>query len=265
MPVLNVNFKFLSVFVLILIASSITLEAYSKPDYATKEEWKKVEPYLLPEDHPAKTVLDQIFSSSRAILSLETMDDAGFIKPMPRKWTHVIVCKHKDLEGYIIKTYVDAQRYFKNIPDYEHWLKRIHGIELINEVIIANNFENYFKSPRKWIYPLPENPYPSKEFVRKNYVLIEEDMDLLSDHECKEMWKSPVVTTEFLDAFYFLLEEVGLNDCAKPDNAPFTTDGRVAFIDTETNESWPVGYSKLTPYLSPEMKAYWKQLTKKRK
>src|SRR5690606_27100328 len=99
-------------------------------------------------------------------------------------------------------------------------------------------------------------------FLRKKYILFEEEMEILNDRECKEMWKSSAVTMYFLDAFFIILKEAGLNDCAKPDNAPFCKDGKVAFIDTETHNQWPVDYRRLAPFLSSEMQKYWKQITK---
>ena len=264
MEVLNFNFKNISLFTLLLIGSivySSLVEGYSPPKSVPKEVWEKVSPFFLPENHEAKAALDAIFSSSRAILSIKSMKQAGFIGPKPRKWTHVIVCTHPNLPGYVIKTYLDSQRYFNQIPEYEHWLKRIRGVKLIEHQIAKHHWEKIFKTPKKWIYPLPENPSPPKEFDRKNFILIEEDMDLVDRQTNEDLWLSHLVTTTLLDNFYKLLEEVGLHDCAKPDNAPFSMDGRIAFIDTEDHYNWPVTYSKLTPFLSQEMKIYWKWLT----
>ncbi|HEY4831026.1 MAG TPA: hypothetical protein VIH61_00480 [Waddliaceae bacterium] len=260
------NFKTIQnkLFTLLLIGSIVYLgltEGYIPPRSVSQEAWEKVTPYLLPEDHEAKAALDAIFFSSRAILSIKSMKQAGFIGPKPRKWTHVIVCTHPDLPGYIIKTYLDSQRYFNKIPEYEHWLKRIQGVKLIEQQISKHNWESNFKTPKKWIYPLPENPSPPKEFDRKNFILIEEDMNLVDKQTNKDTWLSDLITTDLLENFYTLLEEVGLHDCAKPDNAPFSEDGRIAFIDTEDHDNWPVTYSKLTPFLSSEMKIYWKRLT----
>ena len=66
-----------------------------------------------------------------------------------------------------------------------------------------------------------------------------------------------------MDEFFNILETVGLHDCAKPHNAPFSKDGRIAFIDTQSYHEWSVNFKALTPYLSPANKAYWKMLIKK--
>jgi hypothetical protein len=128
---------------------------------------------------------------------------------------------------------------------------------LINREIAIHHWEKLFKTPKKWIYLLPEYPAPPKEFIRKNFILIEEDVYTLD----ASIWKSELVTYELLDAFYRLLEDLGLNDCAKPENAPFCIDGKIAFIDTESHDAWPVRYKKMVPYLAPKMQDYWKVLT----
>ena len=230
--------------------------AYYK--YVDGNIWNKVKPYLIPENLPMKKELDHIFTSSRAILSITSMKKAGFIDPKPRKFTHLIVTSHPKMPGYIVKTYLDAQRYYKEKPEWHYWIKRIHGAEAIREYIVRNKLEKVFKVPKKWIYAIPTSPSPPSGFLRKNFILVEEDMNLLSKEENEKMWKSEKVTPELLAQVYFLLEELGLHDCAKPDNIPFSKDGRIAFIDTQSHHEWPVAYKKMTPYLSNGMKEHWK-------
>lgn len=240
-------------------------ESYQRHRYVSKDIWRRVAPYFLPEDHQIKAVLDDLFSKSRVIISIKSMKKAGFIEPKPRKWTHLIVTKHPKLPGYIFKVYLDAQYYHKEKSEYEHWLERIQGASAIKKKIQKHHWEHFFKVPKKWIYPLPENPSPPKELMRKNFILVEEDMDIYDKKTNDKKWGSSWVTKEKLDALYLLLEELGLHDCPKPDNIPFSKDGRISFVDTQTFEKWPVSYSKLTPYLSSKLKTYWKQLKKKSK
>ena len=237
----------------------------SKPSHIQDNVWNQVEPFLLPEDHPIKPVLDKIFTQSRATLSIKSMKQAGFINPYPRKWTHLIVTRHPEVPGYIFKIYLDAQRYFKGKKEYEHWLQRIEGVRLIKEEIEDRGWEHAFKTPIKWIYALPSEPSPPKEFKRKNFILVEEDMEILDTNANYEKWGSDEVTEDLLRAFFTICEELGLHDCAKPDNAPFSKDGKIAFIDTQSFYHWPVLYEKMTPYLSKEMQALWKKLTKEKR
>lgn len=240
-------------------------EAYTQPKHVSEETWKRLKPYFLPLDHPIRPCLEKIFSETRVTLSIKSLKKAGFIHPRPRKWTHLIVTKHPEVPGYVFKIYLDAQRYFKQKPEYTHWLERIHGVLAIENEIQTHNWEHTFKVPKKWIYPLPKEPSPPKDFMRKNFILVEEDMNIFDEEANNDKWKSDWVTTEKLDALYSILEGLGLRDCAKPDNIPFSKDGKIAFVDTQTFDSWPVNYKKLIPYLTPKMQSYWKQLTKKKK
>lgn len=241
---------------IILCFTSVAL-CYAAPSH--------IDPYLMPENHPAKPILDEIFSKSRAILNMKSMVKAGFIDPYPRKFTRLVVTKHPLLEGYIIKTYLDAQRYYKKKPEHHYWILRIQGAQAIRDAIEKNGWQEHFKVPHKWVYPLPETPAPPKEFLAKKYLLVEEDMQLRSQKENKTQWRSETVTFEWLDRLFQLLDELGLHDCASIDNIPFSIDGRVAFIDTQTFHRWPVDYDKLKHFLSDEMKIYWSQLAKNKK
>lgn len=224
--------------------------------------WNKVAPFLLPEDHAIKPNLDQLFSSSRAILSIKAMKKAGFIHPKVRQWTNLVVVKHPQLPGYVIKTYLDAQRYHKNKPEYHYWILRIEGAHAIKKVIDENHWNHLFKVPGKWIYKLPDHPAPPREYLKKNFILVEDDMDLFDDAGNKAAWSSSqMVTKETLDALYVILKTVGLLDCVKIDNIPFSKDGRIAFIDTQTFNESPVCYDLLLPFLPKELQSYWDQLT----
>ena len=236
--------------------------AFERYSYVSVEVWDEVTPYLLPDDHPAKKILDRMFSESRVLLSVKSMEKAGFINPIPRFWTKLIVTKHPDLNGYVIKAYIDAQRYYKDTPEYVYWIKRIQGAQAIRELVDENHWNHLFKIPRKWIYALPPEPSPPREYLRKNFILIEEDMNILSDKANKEAWKGKWVTEEILNGVYIILSEIGLNDCAKIDNIPFSTDGRIAFIDTQSFHEWPVEFKRLSLFLSPSMKQYWKSIIK---
>ena len=111
------------------------------------------------------------------------MKKAGFTHPCPRKFTRLIVTRHPWLEGYIIKLYLDAQRYYKKQSELEHWCSRIEGANLIRDYIRENSLEHIFNVPQKWIYPLPKFPVPPKELKRKNYILICEDMGILDNEQ----------------------------------------------------------------------------------
>lgn len=221
-----------------------------------------VAPYLLPDNHPIKPTLDAIFSASRVTFTIKTLVEAGFAKTKPRAFTRLVVTKHPAMPGYIFKLYLDAQRMHKEIPEYQFWKMRIQGAEKVRKAITNRGLDALFKVPHKWIYQLPDNHFPQTGYYAKHYILVEEDMDLVSDKENKAIWKSSLITFALLDDIYAILKAVGLSDCAKPDNIPFSIDGKIAFIDTQTHGNKQVNYGKLTPFLSEANQAYWKSLTR---
>ena len=214
--------------------------------------------YFLPRSHPVHRKLDRLFAQERPLLSLKSLQRAGFVKARPRKFTHLIVTRHSDIPGYIFKLYVDAQRFPKGEVESTFWKMRIDGAEKLRRLIAKKGWQNIFKVPRKWIYTTPRRHFDF-DYPIKETLLVEEDMDLLSDRENKKMWRN-FSSREKLRALHTLLHSIGLRDCAKPDNIPFARDGKIAFIDTQTHGEDKVAYKKLLPFLSPALKTYWKTL-----
>lgn len=243
-------------FFLILICACTSIEA------AKHERIHEIiSPYLMPDDHPIKDDLDTLFGNYRATFNLDTLKKAGFDKAFPRKFTRLIVTRHPRFAGYIFKIYLDVQRYHSDKSEYTQWIARVKGAEAIREYIQHTGTEHLFKVPHAWIYALPAKPKCPEGYMPKDYILIEEDMDLISSEENKLLWASDEIEPSLLDAVFALVGEIGLDDCLKPDNLPFGEDGRIAFIDTESYGK-KVKYKHLTSFLSEQNQEYWKQLIK---
>ncbi|MDP1881064.1 MAG: hypothetical protein Q8K60_09025, partial [Parachlamydiaceae bacterium] len=207
--------------------------------------------------HPVKIQLDSIFQSFRAIKDINSMVAAGFSRALPQHHTKIIVTKHSQIPGYIFKAYLDEQKYHSGEPEHYFWIKRVEGALLIDKAIKLHGYGHLLKVPKKWIYLVPDDPSPPSNYLRKVFILVEEDMNIYDDFTNLSLWGSPAVTVELLNAFYTIITELGLRDCAKPANCPISKDGRVAFVDTQSHLKKSVNYQKLTPYLSPVMRAYW--------
>lgn len=238
------------------------LENTNPSKYVNQILWAYVQDYLIPENHPAKLKLDEIFSISRALYDLQSMVQAGFEPAYPQHHSQIIVTRHPDLPGYVIKAYLDEQAYHSDKPEYYFWIKRIIGSRLIKNAIKAHEYDNFIKVPKKWIYLLPDEPAPPTGCLRKMFILVEEDMNIHSDKINEKLWRSPVVTKELLKALFIVITELGLFDCAKPANCPISKDGRIALIDTQSYYEKRVKYHKLTSYLSSPMRHYWLKLIK---
>src|SRR6202022_2352869 len=133
---------------------------------------------------------------------------AGFDQAKPRKFTKLIVTKHFAFPGYIFKLYLDAQRYHKNLPEYHFWILRAEGANKIRRVIRKEGLESLFKVPQKWIYAIPANsPSIPSGYFPKHFILVEEDMNILSSKDNKIFWASSYVTPKLLEGLYSILNK----------------------------------------------------------
>lgn len=228
---------------------------YPYNPYVPAWDWFCLKPYFLPQDNPIKKKLDYIFTHKRATFSKESFESVGFEKIKLRDPTNIVVGKHPALKGYLIKAYLDTQPF---LIDWVNWMNRIAGALSIQECITKNNFQS-FAVPRKWIYPLPENPSPPDFCKRKNFILIVEEMPILSKKKILEFYKKQVTVSQLTELF-ILFTELGLIDSIYPDNIPPTATGKIAFIDTEHHHQWPVNLEKFKQFLSPAMQDYWQSL-----
>lgn len=232
---------------------AMTIHPFVVPDV-----WEKLEPYFLPINHPIKRKLDRLFHKKRVTQSRDIFEQAGFGNAEMRKPTNIVVGKHPDFKGYLFKVFLDTQ---PPVCEWCHWLKRIEGAQAIQDCITTHGFQ-HFRVPKKWIYPLPAEPSPpyTSHYHRKNFILIVEDMQILSKEENLKAFKKNM-RPKILRELYTILTEEGLIGSVYPKNIPFTHKGDLAFIDTEHHHIQPVPYHKLTRFLSAEMRDYWQTLT----
>lgn len=224
-----------------------------------QELWNELKPYFLPEDHPIKSKLDHLFSQIRATQSAESFEEAGFGKPFIRQPTNIMIGKHVQFKGYVFKVYLDTQ---PHLNEWVNWVQRIEGAKAIQACIDRHGF-HHFCVPKKWIYPLPADPSPPNDpsINRKNFILIVENVNHLPKKQLLKAFKKKITPQILLDLAVILKEE-GLIDSTHPDNIPFTTSGRLAFIDTEHHyPGREIPYENLTPFLSRNMQKFWQSIT----
>jgi len=214
----------------------------------------------MPANHPIKPYLDHIFLNQRATLNDKTFASAGFISQFIRPRSFIRVASHPALPGYLIKAYLDSEvRVKKNIPGWKWLVNRVKNAKTISHFIKKRKIK-YFTVPKKWIYLLPREPSPpiDSSYLRKNEILVVEDMNLVSKNDNIIAWKT-VITKQHLDEFYAIITYAG-GSSYRIDNVAYTTNGKFAFIDTEYNNKTP-RYQDILGSLSPEMAAYWKMIT----
>lgn len=246
-----------------LLNTAARIEAVSHPyayPHVKEDIWEMVKPYLLPANHPAWPKLNRLFGSARVTQHPEAFRRAGFPRWRPGRWSRVSASSHPDLPGYFIKAYCDSERGI--VYDAKKWIHRIKGAESIRQCIKSYGLGKHFKVPRKWIYPMPHHPSPprSVQYVRKNFILLCEDMNILGHKENERMYKD-AMTPQLAKGIYTIMQVCGLYDSVYPFNVPFCRDGKIAIIDTEYHHKWPVPYRRFDRVFSKEMKVYWQRLT----
>jgi hypothetical protein len=234
-------------------------EPYVKNPFVKDSTWENVQPYLLPADHPVKPILDKLFSLRRVTTSHQAMKELGFSYKPPRTNQHLTAAKHPKLKGYLIKIFLDTQDLKGREQDI--WMHRIQGAQVIEKSIQAHHYEHLMKVPKKWIYPLPGQPSSQAGAYRQNFILVVEDMDIYKYRKNKEQYLKSM-TKEMIDALYIIIAENLLIDSIYIDNIPFSTDGRIAFIDTEhfLTKRESLKLHRLGKHFSPIMRQYWRKL-----
>lgn len=234
-------------------------QIYKQNSHIPNDVWEMAKPYFLPENHPVRPQLDRIFSSSRVLQNPDTFRMAGFKRWKPGRVSHIFASSNPQLKGVFIKGFPDNDTMVK--ADHKKLIHRIEGARAVRESINKFGYQKKFTVPNKWLYPLPENPSPpnSSKYIRRNFILVAEDMNILDQEKNNKSYKKKM-TTSLMDKLYTIINDVGLYDSVYAFNVPFTKDGKLAFIDTEWHHRWPIPYGRFTKYFSKDKKKYWEKL-----
>lgn len=245
-------------------ANKKTYNDFERNHYISERERDSVRPYLLPIDHPIKPALDSIFRATRAILNRAAFLEAGFIIKFSQPRSFIKVASHPQMPGYLVKVHFDSTLSKKHGKESWRWLvQRVEGARKVRKAIEKKK-SKHFVVPRKWLYPLPEKPTVphTPDFVRKNVILVVQDMKLVSNEENLEAWKTKI-TEEHLKELYAIMKSAK-GASYRADNIAYTQSGKFAFIDTEYPNRKP-NFHTIGTYLSPEMQTYWENLLRRKK
>jgi len=165
---------------------------------------------------PIVAQLAGFFTEKRMFDSFDDFADEGF-KLVKHPEYKMMSGTHRLLPGYIFKKY-------NNDKDGQllNYMRRIEGARLLRRFIEERDYQ-HVTAPRKWLYELPSG-FPER------YLLIAEKLDLASERSTLRHYGSlsKKQTVELARVLYYFR---GLN--STPANLPFTTDDKIAFIDTE--------------------------------
>lgn len=225
--------------------------------YVLSDMRKKITPYLLPENHPIKPVLDAIFLTSRATKDIENFTLAGFITRVYAHNSYLHVAEHPSISGYLLKIYLDSETKKKNgNQGWELLTNRCEGAKNVRKLIQKKGFK-HFVVPDKWLYPLPARPEAG--VIRHPVILLVTDMEITTLTECERAWKTRA-TKELLDELFCILSH-GYASAHLISNVAYTKQGKFAFIDTEYPKR-KIDYGMARPFLSKEMQEYWDKLVR---
>jgi hypothetical protein len=226
----------------------------------SQETWESVYPYLLSEYDELKFKLDEIFNESRVTLNSRTLSDAGFTNVKPRKFSRIVVARHPQFPEYVFKIYLDEQGHKSDEAALYLLIRRVQGALAVQNCIDKHELHANFKVPKKRLYLLPETPMKKKRHSNKQFIIVEEDMNILDKDSNKKAWKSSKITEQSLLGLYYILSEVGLVDCCRIENIPFSEDGKITFIDTEMFGFNSVPARNLKKVLPSNMRRFWSSL-----
>ncbi len=241
---------------ILILCSLIAYPDFHDNPYLDETMKSRMEPYLLPLDHPAKWTLDVVFSQLRATENEDALLRAGFsiIAAMPK--SRIIVAKHPAVPGYVFKLYYDSETYCKKgLANWEWLTNRCVGAANVRKVIESKNL-CHFVVPDKWLYILPPS-VASNEVNPQPIIVVETDMEIATTVETKFAWEN-FVNEEHLDELYEIVKD-GYGSIGLVRNIHYTRSGKFAFIDTE----YPVrnlNLEKAKNSLSEKMQAYWDTL-----
>ncbi|NGX57448.1 MAG: hypothetical protein K940chlam3_00340 [Chlamydiae bacterium] len=246
---------------LLFLCTPYTIEAWlSEPPIEAQEQ---VAPYLMPEDHPIKPILDMIFGSSRITTDVNSMKQAGFYDTQLRK-RGIVFARHVDTPGYVYKIVCDYSGHSWNKyedtcrkqDEYIEFTGRIRKRNQITELIDFYQIDNFI-TPKKWLYPIPTEfePFQNHTMIKKFYLLVAEDIDIIESPNCVYLWRE-LPDENLLNSYFLIIRDARLCDIGPP-NQSFTKSGQLAFIDTKI---WPdenFNINAPTGFLNNEMSAYW--------
>lgn len=201
---------------------------------------------------PAALDLGQLFQRPEMFTSRSSWAAAGFDVLARSNEKKIMVARHALVPGLIFKKYgpalaLDDQR--------KNYAARVEGAERLRDFVRSHDLRSVVV-PNKQILALPST------FSREGQVsqlLVVERIDLVGVEESEKAyyWIDPAILRELCCV---LSRFRGLDSIV--DNVPFTSDGRLAFVDTE---NWDRGRRRtylryIRRHLSSEGRTYARKL-----
>jgi hypothetical protein len=169
--------------------------------------------------------LKKLFRDPDMFDSAEDWRDAGF-EILRSSENKICVASHDDVPDYLFKKYVNVGKRESPKDQLENYQSRVEGARRVRALIEEEDLE-HVTVPGKWLLELPPI-FGSRR--RPAHILVVDRLDLMDDGETEREYRR--IDEDVLRDLCVVLHAFrGLDSTAK--NLPFTTDGRIALIDTE--------------------------------
>lgn len=178
---------------------------------------------MTPDDPRSSIDLGKIFVDPAMFSSRGAWERAGFKVPDRYDDNKILVASHDAAPGYLFKKHMSHVDLSKQRCNYE---RRVEGADRVRSFVARRKLRQIVV-PHKWLYALPKRFGTKKE---ESFVLIVERLVLL-DLSASEHAYGSIDATLLKELCVVLHAFRGLDFSVT--NAPFTEDGRIAFIDTE--------------------------------
>lgn len=196
---------------------------------------------------PPEVDLDALFQKASIFDSVEKLRDAGF-RIVRGSENRVTVFGHASAPGYLFKKFLRTVEHphEKQLTSYQ---KRVRGARDLRTHLDALSIHSIVV-PRKWLCELPPKV---RRHGKSDYVVVVEKCGLLERDRIKKRYRAlPKETVRDLCTIFFTFEGVDFS----LRNWPFTTEGKIACIDTRC-------LKRITKDMSFRRKSYQKYVEKK--
>ncbi len=190
--------------------------------YDTNSPADTLDQFILSTDHPLHQKLQALFTSRVMFDSTKRLAKRGF-EINKRVHQKLAVFTHPSIPNYIFKKYLNS---VDNATQMDLYVKRLQGAKVIKAVIDEHSLKNIVV-PEKWLFKLP--------YAEDEYLVVAEYFDLCpgdDDPKQENVRRYRQIEYKTLKELCTVMKQLGGCD-AWPRNQPFTTDGKIAFIDTE--------------------------------
>ena len=196
-------------------------------------------------DHlPSEIDFDRLFRDKSVFDSSDDMRAAGFDVIRESKREKVIVAGHRSLPGFLFKKFLRDVS-FSREEQFAVYEKRVNGARALKAHLDVLGTHSIVV-PRKWLCELPARFSSGKK--PEHIVVV--DRFVIRDREESERRYRRMGQDQLRDLCTIFFTFKRIDFTAK--NAPFTPDGRIAFIDT--------GY--LTPITNKKLRSRKKSYDK---